>query len=351
MKFLPSSVFTVAAWCALLGSARGADGTSVKLSDPAKPARLEVRVGRANLQLQGTDTTEVAVQSETKPAAKNEPRADGLRVISSSAGYTLTEKDNVVTLDAMTDDWKKGGGDFKLTVPRGIAVVLQSMGGGDIRCAGVAGNIEINSMNGVIRLDDITGGVVASTMNGKIHANVRELRDGNALSFTSMNGEVVVRVPAAAKANVRLRTQNGSVLTDFDEAALVTRTETAPGGRTRRVVTVRSGQGGVSDEVHEAIREAAEVSATAVREAMTAVKEGLAVAREEMSRARARKAAEAGDPAAPAAPLPPIPPLPPKVPTITGGKLVTGALNGGGPEISVSTMNGDVTLRRLEAAK
>jgi hypothetical protein len=39
------------------------------------------------------------------------------------------------------------------------------------------------------------------------------------------------------------------------------------------------------------------------------------------------------------------------MPTITGGKMVTGTLNGGGPEISVSTMNGDVVLRKLEAKK
>jgi hypothetical protein len=46
-------------------------------------------------------------------------------------------------------------------------------------------------------------------------------------------------------------------------------------------------------------------------------------------------------------------PMLPKVaiPTMSGGKLVTGTLNGGGPEISVATMNGDVTLRRLEAKK
>jgi hypothetical protein len=46
-------------------------------------------------------------------------------------------------------------------------------------------------------------------------------------------------------------------------------------------------------------------------------------------------------------PVPPVPPVP-AIPTITGGKLVTGALNGGGPEISVATMNGDVTLRILK---
>ena len=46
-------------------------------------------------------------------------------------------------------------------------------------------------------------------------------------------------------------------------------------------------------------------------------------------------------------PSPPMPPLPP----MTGGKIVTGTLNGGGPEIRISTMNGDVTLRKSAGSK
>ncbi len=33
---------------------------------------------------------------------------------------------------------------------------------------------------------------------------------------------------------------------------------------------------------------------------------------------------------------------------MTGGKLVSGTLNGGGPEIIINTMNGDVTLRKVQ---
>ena len=36
---------------------------------------------------------------------------------------------------------------------------------------------------------------------------------------------------------------------------------------------------------------------------------------------------------------------------MTGGKIVTGTLNGGGAEIRIATMNGDVTLRRIEPKK
>ena len=52
----------------------------------------------------------------------------------------------------------------------------------------------------------------------------------------------------------------------------------------------------------------------------------------------------AGVSAANGAPLPPLPPM-------TGGKIVSGTLNGGGPDIQVTTMNGDITLRKLDVEK
>lgn len=328
--------------------------TTIKFSDPAKPGRLEIKLGHGDLRITATDAAEVTVKSEAKAVTKT-PRKDGLRVISSSSSYVLNEKDNVITLDAMSDGWK-GGGTFHITVPRRTAVVVQNSWGGDITCTGVAGNLELNCMNGTMRLEEIAGGVVASTMNGEIRASFRELREGSPVSFTSMNGEVVLRLPPDAKASVRLRTQNGSVLTDFDETALVTKSENTPGTRTRdaRMWASKPSTKVISADVHEAIRDAAQTSAVAVREAIEAVKESVAAARDGVEAARlaqedARRAAAA--PAAPAAPRPPVPPKIPVVPTISGGKLVTGTLNGGGPEISVSTMNGDVTLRKHAAAK
>jgi hypothetical protein len=43
----------------------------------------------------------------------------------------------------------------------------------------------------------------------------------------------------------------------------------------------------------------------------------------------------------PNAPFPPLPPM-------TGGKIVSGALNGGGGEIQAATLNGDIVLKKLE---
>jgi hypothetical protein len=389
----------------LLAGARAEDATStIKFSDPSKPGTVKISLGRGELRVQGADTNEISVKSNAKPA-ESKPRKDGLRVISSSSSFSLTEKDNVVTLDGMGPEWGgKGGGDYRLTVPRNSTVIVQNALGGDVSCSNISGDIEINSMHGEIRLDDVSGGVVVGTMNGEIQANLRELHEGRPVSFTSMNGPVLIRVPDNAKANVRLRTQNGSVLTDFPDSALVTKTETAPGvSRSSFSFTTRSPKV-LSLEIQEAIREATQISATAVQEALESVKEGLEAARLDSDEARrqfdeakmqldrARREADRtrrdterqrrtvevarrnsnvdvkGDVDQPAPPAPPAAPAPaaqtvgPAMPkpmaapkpakfpamTISGGKLVTGTLNGGGPEISVSTMNGDVILRKLE---
>jgi len=59
-----------------------------------------------------------------------------------------------------------------------------------------------------------------------------------AMSFTSLNGNVDVTLPADLKANVKLRTDNGEVLTDFDvqlraSATPVIQDNRSRGGRIR----------------------------------------------------------------------------------------------------------------------
>lgn len=339
---LYSSLLFAAALALLFLTAAHAEEstTTIKFSDPTKPGTLKVILAHGDLRIQGTDTTEIAVTSESK-AMTQAPRKDGLRVITASSGFSLIEKSNTVVLDALSEGWAGGSSDFKVVVPRATNIIVANSYGGDIDCTGVAGDFEIKSMNGEVKLADLAGGVIVETMNGEISASVRELKDGKPLSFTSTNGEVVIRLPATTKANVRLRTQNGSVLTDFDEKALVTKTESAPRGQRSsksKSITLHSG-GILTDETRDAIHEAAQESAAAIREAAQAIKEAARAARE--------GARESGIAVPPVPPMPPMPPIPPA----SGGKLVTGTLNGGGPEISVTTMNGDVTLRQFETKK
>jgi hypothetical protein len=327
--------------CALaIVAARAEESTTIKFSDPGKPGTLKIALARGDISIQGADTADVSVKSEMPPQQRP-ARKDGLRVLTESASYSLTEKDNVITLDALSDGWMGTPSDFRISVPRGTNIIVSNSLGGDVNCTGVKGDVEVKSLNGDVRLDDLVGSALVETTNGSIVAKIRELHDGKPLSFASTNGTVSLLVPDSAKANVRFRTQNGSILTDFDDKQLVTKVEALPRGS-------RSGKGthtlSLSPEAKEAFREAARASAEAARRAAEAIREAAEAAREG---AEGESERSHGDSHVTVPPVPPVPPVP-AIPTITGGKLVTGALNGGGPEISVATMNGDVTLRILK---
>jgi hypothetical protein len=343
-RLFPSFLLAAAVTVLLLTAARADENetATVKFSDPAQPGTLKVSVANGDIHLRGADVAEISVTTDLKPETPA-LRQDGLRVLTSSSSYSLTEKNNIVTLSYGTEGWPTGGGEFTIVVPRGTAVVVNSNFGGDVSIAGVTGNIEVKSLNGEVHLEDVAGAALVETMSGEISASVRELHDGKPLSFTSMNGEVTLHLPADAKANVRLRTHNGSILTDFDDKALVTKTESVRvSGHSRAPRAVEVGD---NAEIRAAVHEAVRAGAQAAHEAAAAIREATIAARDAARQAAREAKDEDGDtPTAPIAPLPPLPPM-------TGGKIVSGTLNGGGTEIRIATMNGDVTLRRIEPKK
>jgi len=268
-------------------------------------------------------------------------------VLSASASYVLSEKGNVATLEYGTDGYGAAPADFEITVPRDTSVRVTHATRGDFRCTGLSGDIEVRTMNGEVELKDVSGGAVVETLNGEISVGVKALAPEKPLSFTSMNGKITIRVPADAKAAVHFRTHHGVILTNFDDKALVTRTEVlrhtphrdkglekAPKAGEEDKDKALTGREGDDDdwrtEVRDSIREAADEAALAAHEAAEAVREGLSEARVEMAGALP-----------PDAPMPPLPPM-------TGGKVVSGTLNGGGAEIHAATLNGDIVLKKAE---
>jgi hypothetical protein len=306
---------------------------AVKLSAPGKPATLNLDVPWADIRITGTDGDTVTVESTLTQKNAKPARPGALRRLDNEVSFELTEKDNVVTLSLAGDNpWGGHDANFKISVPRTIALNLKTDAGGDLVVKGVEGDMEINNMNGEVRLEGLVGSAVINTMNGEVRA-IYAKAPQKPISITSMNGEVDLRLPADTQANIRLRTHNGSILTDFAEDALKTKSE---GGRSSGYsygyghdAPVAETARAAADAARAAVHIAREVSREVSREVARAVKEGTDE--------------DTPTPAvAPRAPRPPRAPMPP----ITGGKLVTGTLNGGGVDIKVSTMNGEITLRQ-----
>ena len=324
--------------------------TSLKFSDPAKPGKIKLRVMWGDVTITGADALEVTIVSNIKNKNATEKRADGLRRLDSEVTYTATEKDNVITIDLTGDGpaAAASGATLAITTPRATSIFVENSLGGSVDVKNLVGDVEIRSLNGEVTLDRISGSALVETMNGEIHATFVKVAEGKPLSFTSMNGEIDVRVPADTKANVRLRTHNGAVYTDFDEKALVTKTEAARGHVSTHVRVMTSDSTGKStseeveadwhNDVKEAIREAARAGAEAAREAAHAAREAAHAAREGIAEANGM----------PIPPMPPLPPMPHVMPSLSGGKVVSGPLNGGGPDIQIATMNGTITLRKMQ---
>jgi len=98
-RLFPSFLVAAAVTVILLTAARAdeSESASIKFSDPAKPGTLKVSVTNGDIHLKGADTNEVRVTTDLKP---EEPavRKDVLRILTSSSSYSLTEKNNVVSL-------------------------------------------------------------------------------------------------------------------------------------------------------------------------------------------------------------------------------------------------------------
>ena len=296
---------------------------------------------------------EITVKSDSDDAAPT-PRKDGMRVLSTSSSYSLAEKDNVATLEYGTDGWSGGSADFDITVPRSTSIIVANSVHGDLDCSDLSGDIDVRSMHGDVKLDDVSGGALVETMSGEITVNVKSLTASKPLSFTSMNGEISIHVPADLKAGIRFRTHRGVILTNFDDKALVTKTEVsrrmhkdakapvapvppvapvgadtpAPADSAAPADTAPRAKGESDDDWRNDVREQVR---DAAREAMDAAKEAAEAAREGLEEANIQLSHNFDS-------LPPM----------TGGKTVSGTLNGGGVEIQAATLNGDIILKKAE---
>jgi hypothetical protein len=320
----------------------------VKFTDQGIPGTLKLSIPWAELHITGTDGNEVIVSSSLDQKGRAEVDDEGFRRLDEDVTFELTEKNNVAVVTVAGDNaWASHGAEFVIKVPRNTNLVLRTSLGGEILVDGVEGDLDINSMNGEVTLRDIASSAVVNTLNGEISASFKRA-PVKPVSLSTLNGEIDVRLPADTQANLRMRTHNGSIRTNFPDKALQTKTEkvTGPG------VPVAAD----SDDVHrELSREQARINKEAARVRRDAAKATADAAKAaiEASRDAIEAAVEASvnasvnvnlDGAVP--PVPPVPPIPP-LPNF-GGKSIVGALNGGGVDIKLTSMNGTITLRQAK---
>ena len=197
-----------------------AQRVTIPFSDPARPGTVEMDIVMGNITIKGTSRRDVLVEARTgtgfmpRPPRRrtdDEPPPPGLRRLTQNGAFSVEEDKNTVSIDVGPPRHI----DFTIEVPLRTNLNIETVMG-SIVVEGVEGELEVESVNGSVTLTNVGGSVVAHTVNGKLTATIARPALQQPMAFTSMNGSVDVTLPAAVKANLKLRSDQGDVYTDFD---------------------------------------------------------------------------------------------------------------------------------------
>jgi hypothetical protein len=192
------------------------DRISVPLSDPSRPAVIDISLVQGSITVRGTNRKDVAVvaRPETdRPNRRSDPDATGLRRIPQSAGYKITEEGNRIKMSSDSPEPRDHVRDRGAVAHQPEAVHVN---GGEILVENIEGDLEVSNVNGSVTLNGVAGSVVAGTTNGSVRATLTRVTDAREMAFTSLNGTVDVTLPPTTKANLRLQSDHGDVYSDFD---------------------------------------------------------------------------------------------------------------------------------------
>jgi DUF4097 and DUF4098 domain-containing protein YvlB len=191
---------------------------TIPLSDPARPGSVELDIVMGSITVKGTSRRDVLIEARStsngRPPRRRAPDEPppGLRRLTQNTPFSVEEEKNTVSIDV---DFPIRSIDFTIEVPVHTNLDLETVMG-SVSVEGVEGELEIESVNGAVTLTNVGGSVVAHTVNGKLVATLTRAAPQQPMAFTSLNGSVDVTLPAAVKANLKLRSDQGDVYTDFD---------------------------------------------------------------------------------------------------------------------------------------
>ncbi len=191
---------------------------TVPLSSPGKPYTLKVHLVTGSIKVTGYDGKDIIINATPRKSDDDEQSNDvqnGMKRISASGGFEVTAKeaDNTVTVN--TGNPNKAV-DLELKIPQDVKLNAGTVNDGDVSVDNVKGELEVNNVNDKITLTNISGSVVANTVNGDVTASFKSVDPKAAMAFSTLNGDVIVTLPADTKANLKIKSDNGDVFSDFD---------------------------------------------------------------------------------------------------------------------------------------
>ena len=193
------------------------DRVSLTFSDPSRPGFIKVGLTNGSITVKGYDGDAIIIEARTRTrrySKRSKRNSEGLkRLAVTSTGLSVEEERNHMTISASSHQRTV---DRDIKVPKKTSLKLSTINSGQIEVEDIEGEIELNNVNGSIKAINISGSVVANTTNGKVEVFFDRVTSDKPMSFVSFNGRVDVTFPDDIKANVKMKSEQGEVYSDFD---------------------------------------------------------------------------------------------------------------------------------------
>jgi hypothetical protein len=206
---------------------------TVPLSDPGKRGKLKAHLNVGSITVTGTARKDVLIKyvseedqedrDDRAESSDNRNRNNNRQESDSKAGLKriggggvdleVTENSNKVTVQS--GSWNHQV-NLEIEVPSGMDLELHTYNNGDLMVSNIQGEVALANYNGEITALNISGSVVASTYNGEIKATFDKVAEGTPMSFSTFNGDIDLTFPAALKATLKMKTEQGEIYTGFD---------------------------------------------------------------------------------------------------------------------------------------
>jgi hypothetical protein len=182
----------------------------VPARNSTRPRKVDVSLSQGSVIVRAYNGKEVIVESGRGNRPERQEQSGSMRRIDiPSRGFTVEEEDNVITVRSRNE-----GGSLVISVPADTSLTARAHNG-FIEADGLHGEFDVQANNGKITLNNISGTVVAHSLNGAIQATMDRVDANKPLSFSTLNGPIDVTLPADVKANVKLNSR-GEIWSDFD---------------------------------------------------------------------------------------------------------------------------------------
>lgn len=200
-----------------------ADRVTVPFSNQTRTRMLKAHLTTGGITVRGYAGKDATVEGRGGDGRERDRDRDrdrgrnteGMRRIDnvSSYGLTVEEEDNVITVSTRSPNRYT---ELVIQVPVNTNLKLNVTNGGNITVENVTGEIEVNNVNGGVRLTNVAGSVIAHALNHNVFVTLTKATPDKAMSFSSLNGDIDVTLPADIKAKAKLKTDNGEIYSDFD---------------------------------------------------------------------------------------------------------------------------------------